>query len=99
MKSKLLLLIGAAVGYVFGTRAGRERYLKLRGQAKTLWNKPAVQQQVEVAQAKVKEQVPVVQEKLTEATKAATQKVVDLTTQRGGPAGKDSQLNDSGAGI
>ena len=33
MKNKLTLLIGIAVGYVLGSRAGRERYDQLKATA------------------------------------------------------------------
>ena len=33
---KLTLLIGVGIGYVLGTRAGRERYEQIRGRAKDL---------------------------------------------------------------
>lgn len=69
MKNKLVLLTGMAVGYVLGTRAGREQYEKIREQAMTVWNNPKVQEQVSAAQQTVKEQAPAVQEKLTGAAK------------------------------
>lgn len=79
MKKRVLLLTGAAVGYVLGTRAGRDQYEKIRSQAKTLWADPRVQEQVQHAQQVVKEQAPVVQEKVQgkvhETVSAATSRV------------------------
>lgn len=92
MKNKLVLLTGVAVGYVLGTRAGREQYNRIREQARSLWGDPRVQEQVSHAQAAVREQVPVVQEKVAGATRTA----VDRATSRG--RGED-ELNDSGGGI
>jgi hypothetical protein len=40
---KLTFLAGLAVGYVLGTRAGRERYEQLRKTARDLSQTPAVQ--------------------------------------------------------
>ena len=40
---KLTFLAGVAVGYVLGTRAGRERYEQLRKTARDLSQTPAVQ--------------------------------------------------------
>ncbi|MHA6759804.1 YtxH domain-containing protein [Streptacidiphilus sp. PAMC 29251] len=40
---KLTFLAGLAVGYVLGTRAGRERYEQLRKSARDLSQTPAVQ--------------------------------------------------------
>lgn len=47
---KITLLVGGAVGYVLGTRAGRERYDQIKAQAKGLWQNPKVQQKATQAQ-------------------------------------------------
>jgi len=46
MRGKVGLVIGLAAGYVLGTRAGRERYEQIKGQALKVWNLEPVQQQV-----------------------------------------------------
>jgi hypothetical protein len=46
MKGKVLFVVGLGVGYVLGTRAGRERYEQIRKAAESVWNTPAVQQGV-----------------------------------------------------
>lgn len=46
MRGKLGLVIGLGVGYVLGTRAGRERYEQIKAGAQRLWNLDPVQQQV-----------------------------------------------------
>ena len=46
MKGKILFVVGLGVGYVLGTRAGRERYEQIRSAAEKVWNQPAVQQGV-----------------------------------------------------
>lgn len=51
MRGKAGLVIGLAAGYVLGTRAGRERYEQIKGQAAKVWNLRPVQEQV----GKVKE--------------------------------------------
>lgn len=47
MKGKILFVVGLGVGYVLGTRAGRERYEQIRKAAQGVWNTPAVQQGVD----------------------------------------------------
>ena len=47
MRGKAGLVIGLAVGYVLGTRAGRERYEQIKAQAVKVWNLDPVQEQVE----------------------------------------------------
>ncbi len=49
----LTFVTGAAIGYVFGTKAGREKYQQLVEGARAFSEKPAVQQ----AQSKVKDMV------------------------------------------
>lgn len=46
MKGKLAFLTGAALGYVLGSRAGRERYEQIKRIAKKLWNTEPVQRSV-----------------------------------------------------
>jgi hypothetical protein len=49
MKGKMLFVVGLGVGYVLGTRAGRERYEQIRKAAERVWNQPAVQDGVQTA--------------------------------------------------
>lgn len=42
VKSKIAFVIGLTVGYVFGTRAGRQRYEQIKSGAAALWNSALV---------------------------------------------------------
>ncbi|WP_182111435.1 MULTISPECIES: YtxH domain-containing protein [unclassified Actinotalea] len=79
MRIKAALLIGGAVGYVLGTRAGRERFEKLRSSAQTVWENPRVQGTVSDATAFVKEKAPDLTEKVGGAVKSATDAVKSRT--------------------
>jgi len=46
MKGKIGLVVGLGVGYVLGTRAGRERYEQIKTQWLKVWNLDPVQHQV-----------------------------------------------------
>ncbi|GAA3174597.1 MULTISPECIES: YtxH domain-containing protein [Streptomyces] len=49
MRYRLTFIAGLAVGYVFGTRAGRERYEQLRKAARRVAENPAVRNTAETA--------------------------------------------------
>jgi hypothetical protein len=50
MRGKLWFLGGAAVGFVIGARAGRERYDQLMRTARNLWDHPTTQEAAGVVQ-------------------------------------------------
>ncbi len=72
MKAKIPLLVGGAVGYVLGTRAGRERYEQIKSQAQTLWNNPKVQEKAWAAQDFAKEKAPILKDKVADAAPGGT---------------------------
>ena len=83
MQGRILFLTGAAVGYVFGSRAGRRRYEQIKAGAERLWNDPKVQNSVDQVvgqvQGFVKDKTPQVQAAVTDRAK----KVVSQVTKRG----------------
>lgn len=50
MRGKLWFLGGAAVGFVIGARAGRERYDQLVSASRKLWDHPTTQEATGVVQ-------------------------------------------------
>ena len=72
---KLTLLAGVAVGYVLGSRAGRERYEQIKGMAVKVKENPTVQEKAHQAADVAKAQAPVVKDKVTDAAGAAKAKV------------------------
>jgi hypothetical protein len=82
MRGKILFLAGLGVGYVLGTRAGRERYAQIKAAASTMWNAPLVQRQVDGVQEFVKDKAPEVVEFVADGAK----KVVAQVTGRDGGA-------------
>lgn len=93
--NKLLLLVGAGVGYVLGARAGRERYDQIADQANKLWTDPRVQTKVEEA----KTRAPEVAAKVGDQAKAKMDEVKHKATDSmGGGSGGSSSGGDSGQG-
>ncbi|MDX2025486.1 YtxH domain-containing protein [Microcella sp.] len=78
MRGKILFAAGLAVGYVLGTRAGRERYEQLKKTALGFWNDPRVQHRVDQVEDFVKEKAPEVADFVSDGAK----KVVDQVTGR-----------------
>jgi hypothetical protein len=76
---KIPLLAAAAVGYVLGTRAGRERYEQIRSGARRIAGDPRVQAAGHKAQEAVATQAThaaeVAKEKVSEVASTATDKV------------------------
>jgi len=75
MKGKILFLAGLGLGYVLGTRAGREKYDQLKTQVLKVWNDPRVQKQVDAAQEFVKDKAPEVAEFVSDTAKTVVGKV------------------------
>ena len=77
MKKKLLFVLGAAVGYVVGTRTGRKGYEKLKDQVGAVWQKPAVQDGIVHAEVFAEEKIPVVGSTVSAAVKTAADSVTN----------------------
>ena len=75
MKSKILFVAGLGLGYVLGTRAGREKYDQLKTAALKVWNDPRVQKQVDAAETFVKDKAPEVAEFVSDNAKTLVDKV------------------------
>lgn len=95
MKGKLLLLAGAAAGYVMGTRAGRERYEQIKAQVRSFWQDPSVQQKVTEAQETVKEKAPEMQHKMSDAASTMAEKAKS-TLRRDGDDGAEVDPDAAG---
>ena len=72
MKGKLALIVGGAVGYVLGTRAGKERYEQIKTQAGNVWRNPTVRQKASQAQHAAMEKAPEVKDKVADAASRVT---------------------------
>ena len=64
---KLMLLVAGGVGYVLGTRAGRERYEQIKKADTRVKEDPRVQEKAHQAADLAKEKAPVVKDKVSSA--------------------------------
>ena len=96
MKGKLLFVTGLGIGYVLGTRAGREQYEKLKAQAARLWNDPRVQKQVDAVEGYVKDKAPDVAEFVADGAKKVVRQVSNRTPATGSTRSTRTRSSSSG---
>lgn len=93
MKGKILFVAGLGLGYVLGTRAGREKYEELRTAALKVWNDPRVQKQVDAVEDFVKDKAPEVADFVSDNAK----KVVAQVSGKKPAASKPAASKSSGS--
>ncbi|MCY1159590.1 MAG: YtxH protein [Citricoccus sp.] len=77
MKRLITLGVGAAIGYLLGSREGRQNLDKFAKNAQKLWNDPKTQEQVHKAASTVKEKAPGVADKATGLADKAADSIRD----------------------
>ncbi|ROS74611.1 YtxH domain-containing protein [Cellulomonas sp. PhB143] len=91
MNSKITLLVGLGVGYVLGSRAGRQRYEQIRTKAGELWHSDQVQSAVTTAQDKASDVAKEQGSKLADVAKEQGTKAAQAVKDKAGSAlGHDS---------
>ena len=70
--SRITTLAAVGVGYVLGTRAGRERYEQIAARARSFWGDPRVQRAAAEARAAAAQKAPVVKNTFTQPAGSAT---------------------------
>jgi hypothetical protein len=96
MKGKILFLTGLGLGYVLGTRAGRERYEQIKTTVGRLWNDPRVQRQVDTVGAYVKDKAPEVVEFVSDSAKKVASQVTGNKKPSTGSGGSKTSAAKSG---
>ena len=72
MKRKLFIVgVGIAIGYLFGSHAGRERYDQITARVIALWENPRVTRTRNDVEAYARQQAPLIRERAEAAAKAA----------------------------
>ena len=104
MKSKLLLGIGIAAGYVLGSRSGRAAYDKLKARAASVWDSKPVQDKVSATTEAIKEKAPDVADQLGEAARRAGTVISsavhhDSTAGNSATGNSKSKTSDAGASV
>jgi hypothetical protein len=97
MKGKILFLAGLGVGYVLGTRAGRERYEQIKATAAQFWNAPVVQRQVDTVQDFVKDKAPEVVEFVADGAKKVAAQVSGRDNTKTSTRRSSSSSSSSGS--
>ena len=78
---KLGMVVGAAVGYVLGAKAGRERYDQIAASARQLMEKPQVKRVMESAPGNLGARVEQVANKAADAVHQASDRVAPSGTE------------------
>lgn len=90
MKNKVVLATGMAIGFVLGSRAGRDSYEKLKTKANELWNDPKVKEKVSGTTDMLKKKAPGVQEKASATAKKAQERASQALHRDGSSDGSTS---------
>ena len=81
MKSKVIFITGAGLGYLLGTRAGREQFEKIKNWSLSVWEDPRVQAQVNGFEVRAtdfaKTEGAALKDKVTETVKSVVDSVKD----------------------
>lgn len=77
---KLLVLVAGGIGYVMGTKAGRERYQEILGMFNKVKEDPRVQQKAQQAAELAKEKAPIVKDKVSGAANSTASKTPSPST-------------------
>ena len=95
MKGKILFVAGLGIGYVLGTRAGRQRYEQIKATALNLWNNPGVQRRVDEVQEFVKDKAPDVVEFVSDGAKKVAAQVSGRTGSKSSSSSSSSSRTKS----
>lgn len=95
MKGKVAFVLGAAVGYVLGARAGRARYEKIKSGAKAAWESEPVQNGVAVVQGAASAKVAEVKAAAFDAGKDALAAVIGSSKSSHGSSTSQSNSTSS----
>ncbi len=74
----LALAAGLAIGYVLGTRAGRQQYDRLVAGVRSVWDDPRIAAARKDVEDYARQQAPVIRERAEAAAKAAPGVVADV---------------------
>ena len=91
---KLTLLLAVGIGYVLGTRAGRERYEQIKNAAFRVKENPRVQSAATTVTETAKEQAPVVAQKVTHAAGVAASAAASHSPFGSSSDSHDDELRD-----
>lgn len=98
MKGKLLFAAGLGVGYVLGTRAGRQRYEQIRSAWLKVWDSPAVQKQVHTVQDYTADRIGDLGTAVTDSIKRAVTKSDGSSSRSKSTGGARSASGSRAAG-
>ena len=96
---KLSFFVGAGLGYVLGSRAGRQQFEKIKSASQQVWDNPRVQTSVHKVEEKVtqvaKDQASAVTDKVSDTVKS---RIGGSGNSGGGAHSSNGDASDTGVG-
>jgi hypothetical protein len=92
MGRKLIFITGVGIGYVLGTRAGREKFDQMVAQARKFWESPTVQEAAGVVQAQATRLYDDGKQAVSEQVHRLSSKAEDGTAAEEADAARRSQF-------
>ena len=96
-RGKIGLVVGLGVGYVLGTRAGRERYEQIKRGAEARWKTEPVQRGVGAVRGVVGDQVEEAKAFIRRASSDAFANLARQAGARGSAAASEARSSPSGS--
>lgn len=90
--SKISMALAFGAGYVFGSKAGRQRYEEITEKAKDLWESPKVQEQLDKAQEQAGKAQEQAKSKLKSSGNETTGKHSDVESEWSSDVNADDAL-------
>lgn len=85
MRARILFFVGLGIGYVLGTRRGRQGYVQIKERLKSISKSPKVQKTVDTVRSVAEEKAPAATakvEKVVDAAQAKVDESIDLAESR-----------------
>jgi hypothetical protein len=99
MRARILFLVGLGLGYVLGTRRGRQGYIDIKDRVRSISRNPTVQKTVDTVRSAAEDKAPAAAAKVEDVADKAQQKIdesIDIAEARVDEARVDGAASTDG---